>query len=707
MTFPCRLVVWLALTAALLLAVDARADSGSNPALTVPGPQAEPSVGPTVPVSLGIAALLVAAATVFVLTRRARELHKRLRSEQDLQTEYRDLIENANDVIFTLDRDNRIISFNRAGERLTGFARDEIIGRSLADLTRPTAEAGLRDSANGSRTFELPVRTRDNRTIVWEVSARPARRNGVLSVTNCIARDVTERKRAHDELRRLYHIQAQQFDQSPLAFIEWDSEFRVVRWSKQAERIFGWTADEAVGKSYRELNLVHATDMDSWREALDQLLAGQPRNTFRNRNTTRAGEIVHIEWYNSALRDENGQLLCVMSMGHDVTARERDEEDRRRLEGQVRQSQKMEAVGRLAGGVAHDFNNLLTVINGCSELLLHDSRPGDPVRELATEIRNAGEQAATLTRQLLAFGRRQITAPIVLDLNDVVRDVEKLLRRLIGEHIVLGVNLDPRGARVKADPGLMVQLLMNLAVNARDAMPRGGTLTVRTVLHGESAVLTVSDTGVGMCQEIKARIFEPFFTTKPPGEGTGIGLATVHGIVEQSGGTISVESELGRGTTFRIELPVCGDRTPAKSTAYVRRAELRCRGTVLLVEDEDLVRSLAQRVLESNGYRVFAAPCGADALELHGSIPGRVDVLLTDVVMPGMGGRNLAEAMRERQPDLRILFMSGYTTDEVLRQGIQAEAVHFLQKPFSPDGLARKVREVLLQPAEPIALTAV
>jgi PAS domain S-box-containing protein len=659
----------------------------------------------------GTTALVLAGILVFILRRRLDrqrdELRAQMRHELELQAEHSDLIENANDVVFTLDRAGRITSFNRAGERLTGYSRGEVIGRTLKELSDPGSSHAVLANNADAQTFDWVIRTRSGRTATWEVSARPARRRGALAAINCIARDVTERKRAHDDLRRLYLMQAQQFDHSPLAFIEWDSAFRVVRWSRRAESIFGWSAEQATGKTFQELNLIHEDDVERVSKELALLLADQSFNKCQNRNYTRGGDILHVEWYNSTLRDEAGKLLCVMSLGHDVTAREKDEEQRRRLEDQVRQSQKMEAVGRLAGGVAHDFNNLLTVINGCAEMLVQASRVGDPDRELAQEIHRAGEQAALLTKQLLAFGRRQITKPIVLDLNDVVRDVEKMLRRLIGEHIILGVNLTPDNARVKADPGQMVQLLMNLVVNARDAMPGGGTVAVRTALAGNRVVLSVSDTGVGMDAATRARIFEPFFTTKGAGEGTGLGLATVHGIVEQSGGSISVASEPGQGTTFRIELPCCGDRSPAKTTAYVRRTDLRTRETILLVEDEDLVRSLAQRVLESRGYRVFAAPCGEDAIELHSRVVGKIDLVLSDVVMPGMGGRLLSEQLRDRQPGLRTLFMSGYTNDEVLRQGIQAEEVHFIQKPFSPDGLARKVREVLALPIQSPLLTAV
>jgi PAS domain S-box-containing protein len=648
--------------------------------------------------------LVICAALIVIqrreLARRTAELRAQLARELALEAEYKDLIDNAHDVVFTLDREGQITSFNRAGERVTGFTRNDVVGHLLSTLYDPAADQSqLSHGSNGARTFEMAVRYRDGQTAVWEVSARPARRDGVLARTICIARDVTERKRAHEDLRRLCLIRDQQFQNSPLAFVEWDDRFRVVRWSKQAERIFGWSAAEAAGKTIEELGLIHEDDLARVRATLDELTAGVAFNTSANRNQTKDGRVVHVEWYNSTLVDADGRVTCVISLGHDITDTVREEEQRRKLEEQYRQSQKMEAVGRLAGGVAHDFNNLLTVINGCAELLADQSSLADSARELTGEIRRAGEQAASLTKQLLAFGRRQIVAPTVLDLNDVVRDVEKMLRRLIGEHIELGVTLDPRPARVKADPGNLVQVLLNLAVNARDAMPRGGTLGVRTAVTDSAVVLTVADTGTGMDAATKARIFEPFFTTKRAGEGTGLGLATAHTIVQQAGGSIAVESEPGQGTTFRIVLPLCADRLPGKVTGFMRRADVSPREAVLLVEDEDLVRSLAKRVLEGKGYRVFTAQCGAEALDLFPTLPARVDLVVTDVVMPGMGGRELAERLREHQPGLRVLFMSGYTADEILRQGIEAEAVWFIQKPFAPDGLARKVREVLLRPA--------
>ena len=660
--------------------------------------------------TLAVMLTLVGALAVVVslrrqLVRRNGALKGELRERAALEARLTEMIESAADAIFTLDDCGRVLTFNAAGERLTGRPRADVIGgefRTLLAIAPAAVDWSL--MRREPTRFEMRVHAPAGPAHVWEVSSRPAARPAGTVEVHCVARDITERKAADEEFRRLCLRQKQQLEDSPLAFVEWDAAFRVVRWSASAERLFGWPAADALGKTIEELELVHAAD----RAAVDELLRGvragtRPSSHSSNRNLTRGGLVVHVEWYNSALRDEAGRFVSMMSLAQDVSARVAEDENRRRLEDQVRQSQKMEAVGRLAGGVAHDFNNLLTVINGCSELLLRETQAGEAAHDLGIDIRAAGEQAAGLTRQLLAFARREVTAPTALGLNKVVQDVEKMLRRLIGEHIELTTDLDAEAGRVKADPNQMVQLLMNLAVNARDAMPRGGRLTVRTRAAGPDQVLEVQDTGAGMDAATKARIFEPFFTTKPAGQVTGIGLATVYGIVEAAGGTVTAESEVGAGTTFRIVLPTCNDRPPAKTTGYSRRPDLTARETILLVEDEDLVRAFAQRVLEGKGYRVFTAPCPADALDLFGRLPGRVDLLLSDVVMPGMGGRELAEKLRDARPDLKVLFMSGYTADEALLEGVREDAVHFLQKPFTTDGLHRKVRDVL---AAPVLATA-
>lgn len=654
--------------------------------------------------------LAVALLVVVVLRLQLKGRNERLQSELQqrikLENQLTELIESANDVIFSLDENFRFVSFNHAGELLTGYSRRQLIGKNFNSLFTDGQPSVDFDQLKHEPTcFEMNFRSPTGKLIIWEVSSRPTLRPDNELVIHCIARDVTERKNAAEELRRLYVLQTQQLENSPLAFIEWDERFRVLRWSKTAEAIFGWASVEVIGKTPEKLNLVHPEDKGEVTQLTGSMRDGMRSNSrSSNRNLTKDGRIIHVEWYNSTLKDPAGKVISMMSLAHDVTDRITEEENRRRLEEQVRQAQKMEAVGRLAGGVAHDFNNLLTVINGCSELMLRETSSHERLHELSNEIRSAGEQAVGLTRQLLGFARREITNPVSLELNVVVRDVEKMLRRLIGEHIELVADLDPECGRVKADPGHMVQLLMNLAVNSRDAMPRGGRLTVVTRNCNESQMIEVTDSGIGMDSETRAHIFEPFFTTKPVGQATGIGLATVHSIIERANARVEVESEPGMGTTFRIYFPTCYERSPAKATGYSRRPDLRVKETILLVEDEELVRSLTQRVLEGKGYRVFAAPCPADALDLHARVPGKVDMVLTDVVMPGMGGRELTERLREIQPDIKVLFMSGYTSDEVLRQGIHEEQVHFIQKPFSPDGLLRKVREVLIAPVSEAVL---
>ncbi|OLC01715.1 MAG: hypothetical protein AUH45_10585 [Gemmatimonadetes bacterium 13_1_40CM_69_22] len=387
--------------------------------------------------------------------------------------------------------------------------------------------------------------------------------------------------------------------------------------------------------------------------------------------------------------------------------------ERRRLEEQLGHSQRMEAVGRLAGGIAHDFNNVLTAVLGSVELLLLDEPPGRPHREELDIIRDAATRAKDLIRQLLAFSARQVLQPVVIDLNRLVRDVAKMLRRLIGEDIKLETVLAPELGAVRVDAGQIEQVLVNLAVNARDAMPQGGRLTIQTdsvdadgtrgplapgVPDGHHVLLQVSDSGVGMDDEIQAHLFEPFFTTKPRGKGTGLGLATVYGIVRQSGGHIAVDSARGRGATFRIYLPRV--EAPLDPTDRPRPVTAPAAGseTILLVEDEHLVRLLARKVLERAGYRVLVAAGGAEALDLAERYAGPIHLLLSDVVMPGMNGRELMRRLAQLRPDLRVLYMSGYADEAVAQHGVLDPGTAFLQKPFTPGGLADKVRGVLDTP---------
>jgi PAS domain S-box-containing protein len=393
----------------------------------------------------------------------------------------------------------------------------------------------------------------------------------------------------------------------------------------------------------------------------------------------------------------------------------RDLTRQRELEDRLGQSQKMEAVGQLAGGVAHDFNNLLTVIMSYSSMLLSDGATTEDVRGDIQEISDAAGRAAALTRQLLAFSRKQVLQMRAVSVNAVVTDVEKMLRRLIGEDISLTTNLDGDLALIHADPGQLEQVLINLAVNARDAMPSGGSLTISTdnveltdehserhlgAESGKYVMLAVTDTGSGMTKEVQQRLFEPFYTTKGVGLGTGLGLATVHGIVKQSGGDIYVYSELGHGTTFKVYFPRMTKATdPIATTAEHRAIAPRGTETLLLAEDDDALRALGARVLAGLGYKVLVARTGSEALRIVAEYQGRIDLIATDVVMPEMNGSQLVEKVLEARRGIRVLFMSGYTDDEVMRRGVIDGQTAFLQKPFTPDLLAHKVREVLDLPA--------
>jgi PAS domain S-box-containing protein len=403
------------------------------------------------------------------------------------------------------------------------------------------------------------------------------------------------------------------------------------------------------------------------------------------------------------VRGPDGAVLRIVGIAEDISAQKRAEEELRRRDEELRQSQKMEAIGRLAGGIAHDFNNLLTIINGYCEVLQLDPATRRPEIE---EIARAGARAAELTGQLLVFSRKQVLAPKVLSINDAVRDMEKMLRRLIGEHITLQTRLAPGAGMVRADPGQLTQVLMNLAINARDAMPDGGGLVIETssvdiddrlaAAHpgarpGPHVLLTVTDTGSGIDPDVLARIFEPFFTTKS-GRGTGLGLAMVHGIVHQSGGHITVGSVKGLGTTFRVYLPRIS--TPPDQQTTVMKRPATGSETILVVEDEDAVRALIRGLLTGRGYQVIEATNGEEALEVAAKA-GRIDLLLTDVIMPRMGGRETAERLAERRPGLRVLYMSGYSADVLSKEGFLEPGIALLPKPFRPDALLEKVRKVL------------
>jgi len=491
-----------------------------------------------------------------------------------------------------------------------------------------------------------------------------------------------------------------------------DARGTIVYSTQSLKPTLGYAAVEMMGHSVFEL--VHPDQQPAAAALLERLLqdpAAVLRADFRVRQKGGLWRDLDVVMANR-LADPHVRALVVTY--RDVTDRKRAEESLRVADERLRGVQKMEAVGRLAAGVAHDFNNLLTAILGSTDLLL-ESLPADhPGHEDALETRRAAMRAADLTRQLLAFSRQQVLAPRVLDVNDVVRDVERLLRRLIGEDVELRIVPASELAAVQADASQLEQVLVNLAVNARDAMPRGGILTIQTanvvlddayvasqplVTAGDYVMIAVSDTGTGMNAVTRVRVFEPFFTTKERGKGTGLGLATAYGIVKQSGGYIWVYSELGIGTTFKVYLPrVVGPAEPLATTP-VATGPLRGSETILVVEDQAEVRTLIRKMLEARGYRVLTAEHGPAALQIAALHSGPIHLLLSDVVMPGMSGRELSLTLSATRTTMRTLYLSGYTDESIVHHGVLAAGVAFLQKPFTADGLAQKVREVLGAPA--------
>jgi two-component system cell cycle sensor histidine kinase/response regulator CckA len=619
----------------------------------------------------------------------------------------RAVVEGTTDAVYVKDRDGKYLLFNEAAARFVGRPVADVLGKDDTALFDPAGAARIVTqsravmAAGRAETTEEEL-TAAGATRTYLTTRAPYRDAGgaVVGIIG-IARDITDRKRAEDALR----LRDRAIGAATQGLIITDAgqpEHPLVYVSPGFERLTGYPAVEALGRNCRFLQ----------GKDTDPAVVTQVREAVRDgaactvevQNYRKDGTPFWNELSVSPVRDGAGRVTHFVGVQTDVTAR-------RGLEEQFRQTQKMEAFGQLAGGVAHDFNNLLTIINGYSDLLLQRLPPTDPLRELVAEIHKAGERSAGLTSQLLAFSRQQILAPQVLVPNAVVADAERMLRRLIGEDVRLTATLAPDLGAVRADPGQLEQVVMNLAVNSRDAMPTGGRLTIETrnveldeayarthpdARPGGYVLLSVSDTGTGMRPEVMARVFEPFFTTKEKGKGTGLGLATVLGIVRQSGGHVAVYSEVGIGTTVKIYLPRV--EAAAGGGSHVRsglRALPRGRETILLVEDDDAVRQLARHVLTLLGYTVLDAAGGADALRVVDGHAGAIDLLVTDVVMPGMSGRQVADRLAGIRPETGVLFVSGYTDDAVVRHGILEERVHFLPKPYSPSALAAKVRDIL------------
>lgn len=513
-----------------------------------------------------------------------------------------------------------------------------------------------------------------------------------------------ERNRAQEALRELRERHQAMIEATGQVLYEWNPANNKVAWSGNFESILGYTSQQMDGGLDRWRELVHPEDLRHFdAEAERTKLTGESfRLDYRVRHASGSWLFIHDRGY--FVKDAQGNISLMVGLVIDFTRQ-------RMLEEQLRQAQKMEAVGQLAGGVAHDFNNLLTVINGCAELLSARLHADEVGLRLAGDISKAGNRAAALTKQLLAFGRRQILQTIVFGVAAAVMNVERMLRRLIGEDIELVATLAPDLPSVKTDPDQLAQALINLAVNAQDAMPQGGRLTVEgtsveltadqlathlEIIPGRYVLLSVADTGHGMDATTRERIFEPFFTTKEVGKGTGLGLAMVYGFVKQSGGHIEVQSQPGQGTTFHLYLPACGGRpTMTGGQGCTRVDTTRCRETILVAEDEPQVRRLIKKILEDAGYTVLDAGSGLEALERCREHLGPIDVLVTDVVMPGMSGRRLSDSLRILRPGIKVLYVSGHHEEALGRHGVLDEGVVVVGKPFTLATFSQKLREVL------------
>jgi PAS domain S-box-containing protein len=629
------------------------------------------------------------------------------------------IVQFADDAIVSKTLDGSITSWNPSAEALYGFSAAEAVGKNISLVTpedRLDEEAELlRCVATGQRIqhYETKRRRKDGTEIDVSVTLSPiVSDSGKVLGASSIARDVTERKRTEAKFQGLV-------ESAPDAVVAVDERGIIRIVNRQAETVFGYARDELVGQNIEIL-------------VPDVVKPVHPRHRgkyFRDPKTRPMGAGLEL----SARRKDGTEFPCDISLSsleteegilvsaavRDVTDRERTqhekataeaEREKAILEGQLHQSQRLESLGQLAGGVAHDFNNLLAVILNYADFVAEEVGDNPALKSDVAEIRKAAERAAALTHQLLIFGRREVIQPRVLDLNGVISDMEKLLRRTLGEHIDLRIRLAPDLAPITANPSQLDQVLVNLAINARDAMPGGGTLVIITanseldldytrmhpdVAPGAYACLTVSDTGSGMVPDVKARALEPFFTTKARGEGSGLGLATVYGIVTQAGGRIELYSEPGHGTTFKLYFPNAAASVSPVQAAVEADSRPPIGGTILLAEDEDAVRDMTRRILSRAGYHLLTASDAEQALRAATEEQGPIDLLVTDVIMPSASGKELAMSIAAVRPETLVLYMSGYPQDVIVHQGVLESDVALIEKPFSANSLLAKVDAML------------
>ena len=630
---------------------------------------------------------------------------------KESEEKYRLHFENISDVIFSIDPEYSIISISPSVETILGYRPEELIGKHFQDLNILAPEyleiafsetlRALKGENIDSSVYEFIAK--DGTRKFGEVKSSPLFRDGEAVAMIAVARDITDKKLAEEALHREKEKFRVLVEESPLgvSIIGKDGNYKYL--NPRFIELFGYTQEDI------------PTGREWFRKAYpDREYRNQVISTWiADNEESKAGEF-RPRTFNVTCKDGSKkviQFLPVTMETKDQFIIYEDITEHEKLEAQLRQAQKMEAIGRLAGGVAHDFNNLLTAIIGNADLTLMSLDKDSPLQENIEEIKKAGHRAASLTRQLLAFSRKQVLQPKVLSLNEVITGLNKMLGRLIGEDVELETFMEPDLGRIKADPGQIEQVLLNLAVNARDAMPQGGKLTIETAnvdldeeyfrRHAEQmqpgpyVMLSVSDTGIGMNGEVLSHIFEPFFTTKETGEGTGLGMATVYGIIDHNNGYIWPYSEPDQGTTFKIYLPRIEGEVESGQKENVRKKISDASETILMVEDNDEVRNLARNILQRYGYKVLEAENGEEALRISQQHQQPIHLMLTDVVMPGMSGRELAECIQSQRSEIKVLYMSGYTDSAIVHHGVLTSGVNFIQKPFTPEKLTSKIREVL------------
>jgi len=622
---------------------------------------------------------------------------------------FRLISENAADLIAVVDMEGKRIFNSFSYERVLGYSLEELRESSSSEQIHPEDREKVRQAAEEARhtgvgkPLEYRVRHKDGSWRVLESTASVIRNSkGEPESFVIVNRDVTERKRSAEALRRSEAGFRSVVEDAPYGIYRATLSGELVLVNSALEKILGYSSQEDLlrtnlAESIYRYPLEH-------QKLNETLLQQESFKDIELEWKRKDGAPIIVRCSGCPIKDETGAIAYVEVFAEDIT-------ERRTLERQLRMAQKMEAVGRLTGGIAHDFNNLLGVIIGYSQVLKRGLGSEHTSFEHADEIEKAGKRAVSLTRQLLAFSRQQVLEPVVLNLNTLVSDMEKMLPRLIGEDVALKLELDTSLLQVKADPSQIEQVILNLTVNARDAMPDGGRLLIHTAnvnldtayTHnhpgsraGSYVMLRVTDTGTGIDPEIQSQIFEPFFTTKERDKGTGLGLATVYGIVKQSGGYIAVDSEKGKGASFSVYLPPL-EQAATHSVAPLAATPVNTRGTetILLVEDAEPLRKLAEMFLKESGYRILSAPDGQQALQMARQHLGPINLLLTDVVMPGMNGRVLGERLAPSQPGMKVLYMSGYTDSFIAGHGVLEAGTHLLHKPFTQETLTRKVREIL------------